>query len=508
MIKQVARYKQMSLETAIRNPERYKDILSALLEFEHKILNDENLLQIVSNFYQEGIVSITGNNFDKLSEADKVKLIRVVNSTRRADGGFPSGYQSRFWTYMRTLSEFGFVYAEYNKPLIISAVAKLLVENKIDDQIAFATQSAIYNRKSPFRNVSNDFNFFRFITYALMKLSESGRGLTYEQFILSLFSENGNVDDFLLEIKNNSFSDEKAVFKFVVQKYGAKNKLGTITRDYPDAVLRLLKITGFVSIKYSSKISIVLNIEKKSFIEKIFSDNYEFSNNQKNSKIDFFTQYNKWSIDLLKITASWVNEDKTESFNKLRMVVDTYKIDLIQISKMIKDLQVSRDKSFKYVPDPLKLEFYISILLFLVYGDSYSVVPNFKTDSLGMPISHAPGNQGDIFVYSDSIYWLIEVTLIRNKQQQLNSETTSVIRHLGDDTREKFLSFVAPFVHQDTALFYENSIMNFIKDRKLVYLKAYSINDFLVDTTNKSNLETMKYNYNSVLNLLKSRFLG
>ena len=34
---------------------------------------------------------------------------------------------------------------------------------------------------------------------------------------------------------------------------------------------------------------------------------------------------------------------------------------------------------------------------------NHMIVPNYKTDSLGMPISHAPGNNGDIYVYSDNI---------------------------------------------------------------------------------------------------------
>ena len=65
-----------------------------------------------------------------------------------------------------------------------------------------------------------------------------------------------------------------------------------------------------------------------------------------------------------------------------------------------------------------------------------------------------------IEVYSKKLYWLIEVTLIRNKTQQLNSETTSVIRHFLEDNKinnylSKYLSFVAPFIHQDTKEFYE-----------------------------------------------------
>ena len=56
-IKRIATYKQMAFETAVRNPERYIEILGAISEFEGIILNDENLLKIVSKLYVDGIVS-------------------------------------------------------------------------------------------------------------------------------------------------------------------------------------------------------------------------------------------------------------------------------------------------------------------------------------------------------------------------------------------------------------------------------------------------------------------
>ena len=505
-IRQTPRYKQMSLETAVRNPERYKEILAALIRFENVVLNDDNLLDIVVHLYKEGIVSATNAEFENLNLSQQRQLVKRVNSTRRADGGFPQGYPSRFWTYMRTLSEFGFVKAEYNKPLLISRIAKLLVDQKIDDQIAFATQSAIYNRKSPFRNVSNDFNYFCFITEVLVRLNEDSKGLTYEQFIVSLFSKEGNVDDFINEIKLNTFADENTVYEYVVNVYEANNKQHTITRDYPDAVLRLLKITGFISIKYSSRVVLYLNTDKIDLIKEIFSKKYSFTEEQKLDKELFYKQYLVYSDALLKITATWAGEQNEDVHKKLKLVVDNYSIDSAKIITMLNDFQANKDKEFKYVPAPLKLEFYLSLMLYLTYGDTHIVAPNYKSDSLGMPISHAPGNHGDIYVYSEFINWLIEVTMIRNKQQQLNSETTSVVRHLEEDTRDSYLSFVAPYVHEDTKTFFDNALIGMIMNDRTVYLKTYAIEEFVNDTKNASNLMTMKAYFNNIHELAKRKF--
>jgi len=70
-IRQAPRYKQMSLETAVRNPERYKEILAALIRFENVVLNDDNLLDIVVHLYKEGIVSATNAEFENLNLTSK-----------------------------------------------------------------------------------------------------------------------------------------------------------------------------------------------------------------------------------------------------------------------------------------------------------------------------------------------------------------------------------------------------------------------------------------------------
>jgi small nuclear ribonucleoprotein (snRNP)-like protein len=63
-IKRVATYKQMAFETAVRNPERYKGILTAISPFINKTLNDETLLKVVSSMYLNGIVSSEGVEID------------------------------------------------------------------------------------------------------------------------------------------------------------------------------------------------------------------------------------------------------------------------------------------------------------------------------------------------------------------------------------------------------------------------------------------------------------
>jgi len=515
-VKRKPTYKQMAFETAVRNPERYIGLLTALKSFEGQILNDRNLLKIISHLYLVGEVSsngivITGKT--KISDI-KEKIIEV-NSTRRADGGFPMGYQSRFWTYMRTPSELGFVFAQYGKEFKFSDIAKKFIDGKIDEQEAFSLQAIKYNRKSPYRNVSNDFNFFRFILEALLKLREKNKSLSYEQFVVAMFSPNGNVDEFLSLIAENKFKDYETVYNFVKTHFGATTKIKTITQDYPDVVRRLFIISGFVSIRYSGKKLIQINENKLEYIQDLLKIDFPISDKEKVNSQSYFEKLDTRTDEFLSIVRKYRESDKINGeiyVNKIFDIIKNYKIDENIIVESIEKIGTRKTviDEFKEIPEPLKLEFYVSILVALKYGNRFSIRPNYKTDHIGKPYSHAPGNIGDIEIYSPKIYWLIEVTLIRNKTQQLNHETTSVIRHLSSNDEFKshfikYLSFVAPVVHEDTKEFYDISAIKGQKEGYEVSMKPYSIDNFVKTTLKKENFSDMEQYTKKVKTDFRSR---
>jgi hypothetical protein len=57
---------------------------------------------------------------------------------------------------------------------------------------------------------------------------------------------------------------------------------------------------------------------------------------------------------------------------------------------------------------------------------------------------------------------------------------------------EKYLSFVAPIVHTDTKNYYDYSIVQQKTTKYAIYIKPYSIEDFLSITKEKKNFEDMK----------------
>lgn len=392
-----------------------------------------------------------------------------------------------------------FVLAQYQQPLQFSEIAKKLIDNEIDEQEAFSIQAMKYNRRSPYRNVSNDFNYFKFI----LEVLKQHERISYEQFIISTFSNDGNVKDFLKIINKNSFGELSEVETFLRAKYGANLKIQTILRDYPDVVLRLLVITGFVSIQFRGKVFIYRNIANDDYINDLLSVNVELTDKEKEIPSSYFTKLETYNNQLLKIVGEHrekvVEKDGVEYVQKVSEIIKMYELDEEKIVESIGYIGTSKNiiPAFKYIAEPLKLEFYLSLILALKYGNKFAIRPNYKADYIGLPISHAPGNTGDIEVYSKKLYWLIEVTLIRNKTQQLNSEITSVIRHFLEDNKinnylSKYLSFIAPIIHQDTKEFYDYSIVRHkIKDQSF-NLKPYSIPEFIDITLTSNNFKDME----------------
>lgn len=492
-------YKELSFETAIRNPERYNDILTFMKDYNGVELNDDNLLKIVSNMYVDGLV--TSNDFILKNYKNNNEIYNAVikiNSTRKADGGFPSGYQSRFWTYMRTLSEFGFVYARYNEIFQIGEIGKMLIQNELDSQEAFSLQAIKYNRRSPYKNVSNDFNYFKFIINVLKRLNKRNKKLSYNQFIISLFSKDGNIDEFFQVIDNNVFSDKYTTYDYIKKNYPQVNKFQTVMQDYPDVVLRMLRITGFVNVEYNGILLIDLNEEKKEYIDKLFKLDYTLTEEEKTNAKKYFKKLQKVTDYELSLVIS--NRGESEiilNYNDiLKNIINKYEINEDMITKNIQNLCSNRktDERFKYISDPLKFEFFIAIFMYILYGKNYKIKPNYKVDANGLPISHAPGNIGDIEILGKQIYWLLEVTLIRNKTQQLNNETVNLFRHINaQETDEKYLSLIAPYIHQDTETLYKASTISLITDGlENFFAKPYDISEFIKISKDKNNFKDMR----------------
>ena len=490
-------YKQMALEVAVRNPERYEGIIKTFAKFDGVVLDDKGILDVYSQLYLDEVVTADSISEECLTKKYVSKWI-VVNCSHNNEWGFPTGYQAAFTRYLKTLSEFGFIYAQYNQKLRLSPVAKALVNGKITLSEAFALQSMRFWRKSPYRRVLNDFNFFEFIIDAMIKLKEKGHRLSYYQLMVGLFSDDGNVDEYLYLLRNNKVGDDAdKAYSLVKRKYSQVDanhakaaKIESSFRDYGNTVFRVLQLTGFVTVEYKGVLMLTPNETRMAFYKALKAQNFTISESAKEDEEEYFELLGAFDASLESLILSHrekVDHSTAEYNKKIQNIIKSYGLTPNSIEQAL--LKVSNgDKkgkdTFWFIQDPVKFEFLLTLFVYTYYGDTFEYKPNFICDEAGIPYSHAPGNIGDIEIFNKDKYWLIEATLIRSKNQQVNNETVNLFRHIDDKMNgQKYLTLVAPYIHEDTKLIFNvASIITMIKNKMLgLSSDAQTTDEFIVD---------------------------
>lgn len=492
----------MSLEVAVRNPERYEGILKTFAKFEGTVLDDKGVLNVYSQLYLDEVVSADALS-DEILTKEFVSNWIVNNCSHNNEWGYPTGYQAAFTRYLKTLSEFGFIYAQYNQELRLSPVAKALVNGKITLSEAFALQSMRFWRKSPYRRVLNDFNFFEFIMDAMIELKKKGHRLSYNQLMVGLFSDDGNVKDFLSLLENNKVGDDadkayalvKRRYSQVDAEHAKAAKLESAFRDYGNTVFRVLQLTGFVTVEYTGVLMLTPN-ENRMPLYKALKEKYFFvSESAKEDEEEYFEQLGSFDASLESLILSYrekVDHSTAEYNKKIPNIINSYGLTADSIEQALVKVSNGDKKgkdTFWFIQDPVKFEFLLTLFVYTHYGDTFEYKPNFICDEAGIPYSHAPGNIGDIEIFNKDRYWLIEATLIRSKNQQINNETVNLFRHIDDAINgQKYLTLVAPYIHEDTKLIFKvASIITMIKGNMLsLSSDAQTTDDFIGDMKDKA----------------------
>lgn len=373
-------YKQMALEVAVRNPERLEGILQTFSKFEGVRLDDKAILNIYAQLYIDKVTTSKDIDIDHASEEEIRQYVKT--RTHNNEWGFPTGYQAAFTRYLKTLSEFGFIYSQYNEIFRISPVAKALLANQITLSEAFALQCMRFWRKSPYRRVLNDFNYFRFILNVIDRVNRSGHRLSYNQFLLSLFSDDGNVDEFVRMITDNTFATQDDVYAYILKRYseadpchGRASRQSSCFNDYGDAVFRVLQLTGFVTVEYKGTLLLSINNLRREFLEKLLELDFSIPVEAKEDELLYFETTGSFDSSLLELIAAY-REQQSRSVSeynmKIRHIIDTYGLTRNMVARYIREVSLGSSDSrvFKFLQAPLKFEFLISLYLYLCLGDN------------------------------------------------------------------------------------------------------------------------------------------
>ena len=498
-------YKQMSLEVAVRNPERYEGILKTFAKFEGVVLDDATILDMYSQLYLDE--ALTSDKLKKQIISEKfIRKWIVETQSHNNEWGFPTGYQAAFTRYLKTLSEFGFIYAQYEQELRLSPVAKALVNGKITLSEAFALQSMRFWRKSPYRRVLNDFNFFEFIIDSMIELKKRGHRMSYNQLMVGLFSDDGDVGKYLYLLVNSrigndiekAYKKKKKMYNQIDNEHDKVSKINTAFRDYGNTVFRVLQLTGFVTVDYTGVLMLTPNENRMPLYQALKARNFFVTESAKEDEEEYFEQLGSFDISLESLILSHreqVDHSTAEYNKKIPRIIQSYGLtpELIEqaLMKVSNGDKKGRD-AFWFIQDPVKFEFLLTLFVYTYYGDAFEYKPNFICDEAGIPYSHAPGNIGDIEIFNKNSYWLIEATLIRSKNQQINNETVNLFRHIDDTMKgQKYLTLVAPYIHEDTKLIFNvASIITMIKSNMLsLSSDAQTTDEFIDDIKDKSYFE-------------------
>ena len=514
----------MSLEVAVRNPERYEGILKTFAKFEGVVLDDKGVLDVYSQLYLDEVVTTDALNEGNLTKRFVSNWIEN-NCSHNNEWGYPTGYQAAFTRYLKTLSEFGFIYAQYKQKLRLSPVAKALVNGKITLSETFALQSMRFWRKSPYRRVLNDFNFFEFIIDSMIELKKRGNRMSYNQLMVSLFSDDGNVNEFLELLKKNKVGDDAdKAYALVLRKYSQVDanharaaKQESAFRDYGNTVFRVLQLTGFITVDYTGILILTPNENRMPLYKALKERKFSVTESAKEDEEEYFEQLGSFDISLESLILSHreqVDHSTAEYNKKIPKIIQSYRLtpELIEqaLIKVSNGDKKGKD-TFWFIQDPVKFEFLLTLFVYTYYGDAFEYKPNFICDEAGIPYSHAPGNIGDIEIFNKDRYWLIEATLIRSKNQQVNNETVNLFRHI-DKTKvgRKYLTLIAPYIHDDTRLIFNVASIITMMNSNMLNLNsdAQTTDEFVDDMKDEAYFDVITLRSQDFINEVRTLLNG
>ena len=500
--------KPLSFSTTMRNPERIVLFIENLKEFEGKILTKEIIMKIVEKLIKNKLYvplyikriphlkKIFENDTKSFSEKE-IKGIIENSPQNHKEAGFEKGWDSRFDTWYKLSKEFGFIYYEMEKPIEISQTGHMLCDaysgSENDNsgekiQKIFLNALMKYNIDNPCRRNLNKNVPIPLLLNVLKKLKsdkeENGAGIFKKELPFLICWKNNDADKLYEYIKkfrksygytaSNEIVYEKCL-ELLENKNEKRFKMKQIIQESVDDLIRKLRITGIFSLRGIGRFVDINELEKNK-IEYIIK-NYSKCKTDK-TEYEFYKYMGEMDLNIINIEDN-INYETIETIKLVALKNFATKYENKEIIKELECLEKDRNSKnefLKLIDNPTRLEFLTSLILTKNYPNLI-IKPNYSIDDEGNPTFTAKGGIADIEVYDEKSDVLVEVTLIKNRQQSI-IEIPAITRHLVElnEKSEKeniFSIFIAPNIHEDTKYMCE-----FTKYRKNLDIKPYTISNF------------------------------
>ena len=491
--------KVFSISTTIRNPKRNKDFLEAFQAFDGKILDESDMYFFMFELVKRGIYKFTN-----LTETVKDKLEADIELTaeevKEAIQNNPqaTGLVGRVMTWIRSLKDQGFLIIEKSGRISISKLGKALIENSTDATSIYTkamigmhannpSRPAMHNKSRPFLNtlfVINEVN------KQWRALGNKPKGILkheFSYFVLSMIDcDYMSAAKEIIEYRKKYRYEPNQVFaKEYLERRGLKPLAeGSLLEDYPDDVFRKFSMTGLLiehgnfnykyynfSTYHEEKVNAVLDYYKDYSFESFSSQNeyYEYLYNivipwESDEQIRKKIIEAKARVLSINMNETWTLDQQEEMLDRmfysdaLSKAVEKYNIAFIFKELLILSGNVKEVSKFKDISEPLRLEYLLALAFGKLYGTN-GLISNIIYNEEGEPLHCAPGGKCDIkFIHKDGSY-ILEPTMQRSRNQQLNNETTNIARHVRKENQEGVISYrvimVAPVVHPDVVDYFK-----------------------------------------------------
>lgn len=513
-------YKPLSFSTTMRNPARIAAFLNCILPYEGQILTNELIDQVAINLickklYVPVIVTKTPEwksilNSDEEFDVQTAVEIEEQSPQQHKEAGFDKGWPSRFDTWYKLSMEFGFVYYEMGKQIVISQTGHMLIDafnevpaNDSKIQNVFLNALMKYQTSNPFRKNAND-NVPLVLLLQVIKLLkedpiENDAGILRSELSLIICWPDNDAERLYRTIKelraqySYNYSDE-VIYDECLQLLGAgedkkkRFKIEQITGEAVDEFIRKMRITGIISLRGNGRFLDFNQFEadKINYILENYSTYTRYA-----SKEEYFRYMG--AIDAHILTATTIQEEnindvRTNTLNEWAENYDKQHIFnelLIVCSKRGE----SRNPVLRVIDKPTRFEFLISIALRQNF-EGLIVCPNYHVDDEGLPTFTASGGLADIECFDTDCNPLVEVTLI-TARTQATMEMPAITRHLQEAVTKYpdkivFSILVAPAIHADTKY-----MAGYSKYQYNVDILTFTIEEFIRLINNRNKIRNM-----------------
>lgn len=521
--KMKAKRKPLSFSTTMRNPGRMAGFLNQMKPYENQILTSEIIYKIISGVIKNKLYKtnyeIRNPKYKQIFYSEELEFNDkqvddiIKNSTQKhKEAGYEYGWESRFQTWYSLSQEFGFVFYNKGEKILISESGQMLIDaynektpNEEKIRNVFLNAMVKYQTNNPFKKNSNS-NIPLVLLLKVLKLlkadtEENNAGIFRNELSLFICWNDEDADKLYNKVKEirkdvgYNYSNEY-MYNICLEILGyttdeEKNsvkkyfKMKKICGESVDEYIRKMRSTGIISLRGNGRFIDINSFESKKieYILKSYDKPLNFE-----SKKAYYDYIGKIDRNFISIE-NYVTHD-VEYNTKINTLYDFAKKytkeEILNELLFLASKKESKNPTFKFIPEPTRLEFLTSVSL-AQNLQGCIVEPNYSIDDEGLPTMTARGNMPDI-VCKDPEKFItsnIEVTLMRDRSNQINNEIIPIRRHLLSIENKNdiaFAIFIAPCIHEDTK---ESAAWYKYKDNVDIY--TYSIKEY----TNK--IRNIKY---------------